>query len=159
MVVSYQWDEWARFWDASISVRGRIFVSAKIRPGWRFKRFLCFVSIVVRYFRIPRNISSRTPGERIPQLDHHICCPTPSVQPIGRTISRRGRNMHEATLLHLSQNSKSVGPEIMTEISERIHSHAWPSCPLTTKITSWNIAQQIILSVRAYHARHIHPAN
>jgi hypothetical protein len=39
------------------SVRGRIFVSARIIAGSRFKRFLCFVLIDVRCFRLPSEMS------------------------------------------------------------------------------------------------------
>jgi hypothetical protein len=48
------------FWHASTSIRGRIFVSARITAGFRFKRFLCFGLIDVRWFRILPKTGSRT---------------------------------------------------------------------------------------------------
>jgi hypothetical protein len=53
VVLTCYWDDWACFWHASTSVRGRIFVSARIRGGSRLKRLVCFVLIDVRCFRVP----------------------------------------------------------------------------------------------------------
>jgi hypothetical protein len=53
---------WACFWHASTSIRGQIFVSARIRAGSRFNRFLCFILIDVRCFRVLPKLSSTTPG-------------------------------------------------------------------------------------------------
>jgi hypothetical protein len=41
-------------WHAITSVWGQILVSAMIRADTRFKRFLCFVLIDVRCFRVPQ---------------------------------------------------------------------------------------------------------
>jgi hypothetical protein len=54
------------FLYASISIRERIFVNARIRAGSKFKLFLRFVFIDVRCFRLPPKMSSRTPGWRPP---------------------------------------------------------------------------------------------
>lgn len=61
-------DDWAPFWEASTSIRGRIFVSAGIRADSRFKLFLCFVSIEERYFRMLSKMSSCTLGYAYPRL-------------------------------------------------------------------------------------------
>jgi hypothetical protein len=58
VVLTSYWEHWACFWHVSTSVRGRIFVSAKIRASSRFKRFLCFVLIDVRCFRVLPKMSS-----------------------------------------------------------------------------------------------------
>jgi hypothetical protein len=56
------WLAWACFWHASTSLRGRIFVSGKIRAGLRLKRFLCFVLTDISCFRLPAKMSSHTGG-------------------------------------------------------------------------------------------------
>jgi hypothetical protein len=43
---------WACSWHASTSIRSRIFLSVRIKAGSRFKRFLCFVLIYVRWFPV-----------------------------------------------------------------------------------------------------------
>jgi hypothetical protein len=43
--------------------------SARIRAGSRSKRFLCFILIDVRCFRLPSKMSSRTPRENVPQVE------------------------------------------------------------------------------------------
>jgi hypothetical protein len=40
----------------ALKFRGRIFLSARIRAGSRFKRFLCFGLVGVRQFRIPPGV-------------------------------------------------------------------------------------------------------
>jgi hypothetical protein len=64
-------DMTACFWHASTQIRGRIFVSARIRTGSRFKRFLCFVLINVRCFRVPSEVSSRYPAGTRTQVVYH----------------------------------------------------------------------------------------
>jgi hypothetical protein len=54
VILTCYWDDWTCFWHASISIRGRIFVSAKTRSGSKFKLFLCFLLIDARSFRVPR---------------------------------------------------------------------------------------------------------
>jgi hypothetical protein len=67
VVLTFSWDDWACFWNGSIWIRGRIFVSARIRADSNFKRSLCFVLMdVIRWFRLPFKISSRTSGWRPP---------------------------------------------------------------------------------------------
>jgi hypothetical protein len=62
------------FQHTSNWVRGRVFLSVRIRASLRFKRILCFVLIDVRYFRIPL-------GVRLTQVEDHwvrrlllFCC-------------------------------------------------------------------------------------
>jgi hypothetical protein len=52
------------FLHARTSIRGRIFLSARIRSGPRFKRFPCFVLIDLRCFRLPPKMYWRTRGLR-----------------------------------------------------------------------------------------------
>jgi hypothetical protein len=48
------------FWHASTSIRGRIFVSARIRADYKLKWFLCFILIDVTLFRVTLKMSSLT---------------------------------------------------------------------------------------------------
>jgi hypothetical protein len=43
-------------------------LSARVRSGSRLKRFLCFVSIDVRYFRLPPRCLPVPPGYTYPRL-------------------------------------------------------------------------------------------
>jgi hypothetical protein len=47
---------------AATAIGINIFMSARLRAGSRFRRFLCFVLIDVRCFRVPSKMSSRIPG-------------------------------------------------------------------------------------------------
>jgi hypothetical protein len=51
-------------WHASALVRGRIFMSARIGAGSRFKRFLCSVMIDIRCSRV-------LSGVLVPQVEDH----------------------------------------------------------------------------------------
>jgi hypothetical protein len=92
MILTCYWDDWACFWHASTSIQGRIFVSARIRAGSRFKRFLCFVLIEVRCFRVPPKMSLRSPGgtrtpgwrnsSRTSQETHYVSATKPKPKPV-----------------------------------------------------------------------------
>jgi hypothetical protein len=66
VVLICQWDDWSCCWQASNSIQGRIFMSARIRSNSRFKRFLCSILIDIRCFRLPL-------GVRVPQVEYHCC--------------------------------------------------------------------------------------
>jgi hypothetical protein len=56
---------------ASTAIRRRTFACARIRAGSRFKRFLCFVLIAERCFRVPLRCSRIPPGVLVPQIEDH----------------------------------------------------------------------------------------
>jgi hypothetical protein len=60
VVLTCYWRDWACFWFSCTSILGRIFVSARIRAGSRFDRFLCFV--LIKMFRVPPKMFSCTAG-------------------------------------------------------------------------------------------------
>jgi hypothetical protein len=70
-------------------------VSARIRAGSRFKRILCFVLIVVKYFRLPCKMSLSTSGLRVLQVEDH------SFRPISERYSVRIYSAIPATLIQV----------------------------------------------------------
>jgi hypothetical protein len=87
VIVTCYWDDWACFWHSGTSIRGRIFVSARIRAGSRFKRFLCFDLMFsdtpLRCFRVPQVVivpkrqGGRKWGRNNPYTERKIMCTLP----------------------------------------------------------------------------------
>jgi hypothetical protein len=65
VVLTCSWHDWACFWHASTSLPGRIFLSARIRAGSRFKRFLCSV------FEYSSRCLCVPSGVRVPHVEYH----------------------------------------------------------------------------------------
>jgi hypothetical protein len=85
-----------------MTVRGRLFVSARIRAGSKFKRFLCFVLIDVRCFRL-------RPGVSVFQDEDH--CPRVYFPGL----------IHKSTLnrQHSNNGKSSVGLYLLLSISSQ----------------------------------------